>query len=72
MPILLVFQRALTITGMTGAACSELKDYHDIGKQVRKVAPNNGGGYFAILEGGYNHQVLGYNVLSLILGMSGN
>jgi acetoin utilization deacetylase AcuC-like enzyme len=48
------------------------EDYHDIGKLVRKAALKNGGGYFAILEGGYNHQVLGDNVLSLILGMSGN
>jgi acetoin utilization deacetylase AcuC-like enzyme len=37
---------------------------------VRKAALNNGGGYFAILEGGYNHQVLGDNVMALIQGMS--
>ena len=48
------------------------EDYHDIGEQVRKAALNNDGGYFAILEGGYNHQVLGDNVLALIQGMSGN
>jgi len=46
------------------------EDYHDIGKMVRKTALNNGAGYFAILEGGYNHQVLGDNVLALIEGMS--
>jgi acetoin utilization deacetylase AcuC-like enzyme len=47
-------------------------DYHDIGKWVRKAALNNDGGYFAILEGGYNHQVLGENVLAFIQGMSDN
>jgi len=28
--------------------------------------------YLAILEGGYNHQVLGYNALALIQGLSGD
>jgi acetoin utilization deacetylase AcuC-like enzyme len=46
------------------------EDYHDIGNLVRKAALNNGGGCFAILEGGYNHQVLGDNVMALIQGMS--
>ena len=45
-------------------------DYHDIGKLVRQTAQRNDAGYFAILEGGYNHQVLGDNVLALIQGMS--
>ena len=45
-------------------------DYYDIGKLVRKTALRNNAGYFAILEGGYNHQVLGHNVLALIQGMS--
>ena len=45
-------------------------DYHDIGKLVRKKALKIDGGYFALLEGGYNHQVLGNNVLALIQGMS--
>ena len=26
--------------------------------------------YLALLEGGYNHQVLGYNALALIQGLS--
>ena len=47
------------------------EDYHDIGNSVRTAALNYGGGYFAILEGGYNHQVLGDNALALIQGMSG-
>jgi acetoin utilization deacetylase AcuC-like enzyme len=30
-----------------------------------------GGGCFGILEGGYNHTVLGHNVMALIEGVSG-
>jgi len=37
---------------------------------VRSAAQRNGGGCFAILEGGYNHDVLGVNALALIRGMS--
>jgi acetoin utilization deacetylase AcuC-like enzyme len=47
------------------------EDYAEIGKRVRSAADRNGGGCFAILEGGYNHEVLGENVLSLIEGMAG-
>ncbi len=47
-------------------------DYRDIGKMVREAASTYGGGCFAILEGGYNHQVLGDNVMALIQGMSGS
>ena len=46
------------------------EDYYEIGHMVGKAARRIGGGYFAILEGGYNHQVLGANVLALIKGMS--
>jgi acetoin utilization deacetylase AcuC-like enzyme len=46
------------------------EDYAEIGKQVRLTADRNGGGCFAILEGGYNHEVLGGNVLALIDGMA--
>jgi acetoin utilization deacetylase AcuC-like enzyme len=45
-------------------------DYYDIGRAVRSTALRCGGGCFAILEGGYNHQVLGQNVLALIEGLS--
>jgi len=38
---------------------------------VRESAQRAGGGYFAILEGGYNHRVLGHNVWALIQGMEG-
>ena len=44
-------------------------DYFDMGLMVKKAAKRSGGGYFAILEGGYNHKVLGKNVLALLQGM---
>lgn len=47
------------------------EDYRDIGGMVRERAKANRGGCFAVLEGGYNHHVLGQNVLSLIEGLSG-
>ena len=47
------------------------EDYHEIGRQVRAAALRCGAGCFGILEGGYNHRVLGQNVLALILGLSG-
>jgi acetoin utilization deacetylase AcuC-like enzyme len=46
-------------------------DYRQMGKLVRETAKRIGAGYFAILEGGYNHRVLGHNVLALIQGMEG-
>ena len=49
----------------------ETDDYREIGRLVRTAARRCGGGCFAILEGGYNHQVLGHNVLVLVEGLSG-
>ncbi len=46
------------------------KDYFEIGQQVRDAALGNNAGCFAILEGGYNHDVLGQNVRALIEGLS--
>ncbi len=46
------------------------EDYEEIGRMVRAAAERNNGGCFGILEGGYNHDVLGYNVMALIKGMS--
>jgi len=46
-------------------------DYREIGRLVRTAAERTGGGCFGILEGGYNHDVLGHNVWALIQGMSG-
>ena len=45
------------------------EDYYAIGKLVKTASIRCGGGCFGILEGGYNHQVLGQNVLSLIHGL---
>ncbi len=44
------------------------EDYHAIGKMTRKAAISSGGGCFGILEGGYNHSVLGQNAAALING----
>jgi len=48
------------------------EDYEEIGRMVRDASRRIGGGCFAILEGGYNHDVLGQNVLALIQGLSGD
>lgn len=47
------------------------EDYRAMGKMVKDAAERTGAGCFAILEGGYNHCVLGQNVLALIEGMEG-
>jgi len=44
-------------------------DYTDIGRMVRETARKSGAGFFAILEGGYNHRVLGHNCMALLEGM---
>lgn len=49
----------------------ETEDYEEMGTYVRQAAKRNNGGYFALLEGGYNHDVLGQNVLALMRGMEG-
>jgi len=46
------------------------EDYRIIGRHVRRAAVRNGGGCFGILEGGYNHDVLGRNVQAFIEGLS--
>jgi len=51
-----------------GTLCTE--DYREIGLMVREAALRSRGGCFAILEGGYNHQVLGHNVMALIEGLA--
>jgi len=48
------------------------EDYEEIGRLVGSAAKQNNSGCFAILEGGYNHDVLGKNVLALIKGMEGS
>jgi acetoin utilization deacetylase AcuC-like enzyme len=44
-------------------------DYREMGRMVREASKRSGGGCFAILEGGYNHRVLGKNAMALIEGM---
>jgi acetoin utilization deacetylase AcuC-like enzyme len=44
-------------------------DYTEIGRMVRAAARNSGGGCFGVLEGGYNHNVLGKNVRALLDGL---
>jgi acetoin utilization deacetylase AcuC-like enzyme len=46
------------------------EDYFKIGQFVKAAASRSGGGCFGILEGGYNHQVLGQNVMAMIEGLS--
>ncbi len=46
------------------------EDYTLMGRLVRETARRNKGGCFGILEGGYNHAVLGKNVLAFIEGLS--
>jgi acetoin utilization deacetylase AcuC-like enzyme len=48
------------------------EDYFNIGQLVKAAASRSGGGCFGILEGGYNHQVLGQNVMAMIEGLSDN
>ena len=46
------------------------KDYDEIGKMVKKSAERAcNGRRYGVLEGGYNHQVLGKNVKALLDGM---
>ncbi|MDM8538593.1 hypothetical protein QUF70_17695, partial [Desulfobacterales bacterium HSG17] len=48
----------------------ETRDYYTMGALVRNTADRNNGGCFAILEGGYNHDVLGQNAAALLEGLS--
>ncbi|HPD56641.1 MAG TPA: histone deacetylase family protein [Smithellaceae bacterium] len=45
------------------------EDYTFMGRLIRETAQRNNGGCFGILEGGYNHSVLGKNVLAFINGL---
>lgn len=47
----------------------QTEDYRYMAKLVRRTAMRNQGGCFGILEGGYNHNVLGKNVLAFIEGL---
>ena len=45
------------------------EDYYRIGEMVRTASLRCAGGCFGLLEGGYNHEVLGQNVLAFIHGL---
>ena len=45
------------------------EDYREMGRMVKEAAMQTGAGYFAILEGGYNHRALGQSVMALLEGM---
>jgi acetoin utilization deacetylase AcuC-like enzyme len=47
----------------------QTEDYREMGRMVKEAAMKTGAGYFAILEGGYNHRILGRNVMALLEGM---
>jgi len=46
------------------------EDYTEIGKMIKEFANDvAGGSVFAVLEGGYNHKVLGKNVRAFLIGL---
>lgn len=47
------------------------EDYQEMGRMVHHACKRLGAGCFALLEGGYNHGVLGMNVLAFLRGMQG-
>jgi acetoin utilization deacetylase AcuC-like enzyme len=49
----------------------ETEDYQTMGRLVFEASRRMGGGCFGILEGGYNHQVLGRNVKAFLRGLQG-
>jgi acetoin utilization deacetylase AcuC-like enzyme len=49
----------------------ETEDYQAMGRMVLEASRRMGGGCFGILEGGYNHQVLGQNVKAFLRGFRG-
>lgn len=47
------------------------EDYNLMARLMLGAAQRNRGGCFGILEGGYNHRVLGQNVLAFVEGLQG-
>ena len=45
------------------------EDYRELGRLVRRAARGHQSGCFGVLEGGYNHHVLGSNVRAFLRGM---
>ncbi len=48
------------------------EDYYEIGKMIYQRAQELKIGVFGVLEGGYNHSVLGKNVRAFVKGLCGN
>jgi acetoin utilization deacetylase AcuC-like enzyme len=46
------------------------KDYYTIGQMIRDISLRNYIGVFALMEGGYNHDVLGESVRAFLQGLS--
>jgi acetoin utilization deacetylase AcuC-like enzyme len=55
---------------MIGVDCCIPETTNAMGRMVINSARKNNGGCFAILEGGYNHDVIGQNAAALIEGLS--
>jgi acetoin utilization deacetylase AcuC-like enzyme len=49
----------------------ETEDYQTMGRMVLEASRRMEAGCFGILEGGYNHQVLGQNVRAFLRGLQG-
>ena len=49
----------------------ETEDYQTMGQMVLEASRRMGAGCFGILEGGYNHHVLGQNVRAFLKGLQG-
>lgn len=47
------------------------EDYREMGRMVQAACKRLKAGCFALLEGGYNHSVLGDNVRAFLLGLQG-
>lgn len=48
----------------------DTEHYREIGKIVRRASKKNNAGCFAVMEGGYNQEVLGQNVREFIQGVN--
>jgi acetoin utilization deacetylase AcuC-like enzyme len=47
------------------------EDYQEMGRMIHKICQKRKIGCFGLLEGGYNHAVLGRNVLAFLKGLQG-
>jgi len=49
----------------------QTEDYQAMGRMVHETSRRLGAGCFAVLEGGYNHRVIGENVRAFLRGLEG-